>query len=103
MLENISKALIFDCVYDPYKWVVAYVKIIQWSFKTWDNLYLIHSEISLQATEVGYFSPEYTKDSQLTKWQIWYIVTWLKSVRDAQIWDTIINDYQKVKKFAEDF
>lgn len=103
MLENISKALIFDCVYDPYKWVVAYVKIIQWSFKTWDNLYLIHSEISLQATEVGYFSPEYTKDSQLTKWQIWYIVTWLKSVRDAQIWDTIIGDYQKVKKFAEDF
>jgi GTP-binding protein LepA len=102
MLENISKALIFDCVYDPYKWVVAYVKIIQWSFKTWDNLYLIHSEISLQATEVGYFSPEYTKDSQLTKWQIWYIVTWLKSVRDAQIWDTIIGDYQKVKKFTEE-
>ncbi|HOQ78988.1 MAG TPA: GxxExxY protein, partial [Candidatus Absconditabacterales bacterium] len=35
--------------------------------------------------------------------QIGYIVTGLKSVRDAQIGDTIINDYQKVKKFAEDF
>ncbi|MCK9467242.1 MAG: hypothetical protein M0P94_02845 [Candidatus Absconditabacterales bacterium] len=102
MLENISKALIFDCVYDPYKGVVAYVKIIQGSFKTGDNLYLIHSEISLQATEVGYFSPEYTKDSQLTKGQIGYIVTGLKSVRDAQIGDTIIGDYQKVKKFTEE-
>jgi len=33
--SEISKALIFDCVYDPYKWVVAYVKVIQWTFKIW--------------------------------------------------------------------
>lgn len=90
MLETISKALIFDCVYDPYKWVVAYVKVLQWNFKTWDNLYLIHSKIWLQPTEVWHFSPEYIKDPEITQWQIWYIVTWLKSVRDAQIWDTII-------------
>ena len=91
MIENeMPKALIFDCVYDPYKWVVAYVKVIQWSFKIWDSLYLIHSKIWLQPTEVGHFSPEYVKDSALSKWQIWYIVTWLKSVREAQIWDTIV-------------
>ena len=103
MIENeIPKALIFDCVYDPYKWVVAYVKVIQWTFKIWDNLYLIHSKIWLQPTEVGHFSPEYVKDPELTKWQIWYIVTWLKSVREAQIGDTIIGDYQKIKKTAEE-
>jgi len=103
MIENeIPKALIFDCVYDPYKWVVAYVKVIQWSFKIWDGLYLIHSKIWLQPTEVGHFSPEYIKDPSLSKWQIWYIVTWLKSVREAQIWDTIIWDYQKIKKTAEE-
>ena len=100
--SEISKALIFDCVYDPYKWVVAYVKVIQWTFKIWDNLYLIHSKIWLQPTEVGHFSPEYVKDPELTKWQIWYIVTWLKSVREAQIWDTIIWDYSKLKKTAEE-
>ena len=100
--SEISKALIFDCVYDPYKWVVAYVKVIQWTFKIWDNLYLIHSKIWLQPTEVWHFSPEYVKDPELTKWQIWYIVTWLKSVREAQIWDTIIWDYQKIKKTAEE-
>ena len=103
MIENeIPKALIFDCVYDPYKWVVAYVKVIQWSFKIWDSLYLIHSKIWLQPTEVGHFSPEYVKDPEITKGQIWYIVTWLKSVREAQIWDTIIWDYSKIKKAAEE-
>jgi translation elongation factor EF-4 len=41
-------------------------------------------------TEVGHFAPDYSKDKTLTEWQIWYIVTWEKSVRDAQIWDTIL-------------
>ena len=90
MNNNISRALIFDCIYDPYKWVVAYIKVIEWSFSLGQNLYLIHSNISINPTELGHFSPDYIKDKTLNHWQIGYMVTGLKSVRDAKIGDTIV-------------
>ncbi len=90
MTENISKALIFDSVYDPYKGVVIYVKVVSGSFAIGKNLYLIHSDTNIMPTELGYFNPDYHKDKTLNQGQIGYIVTGLKSVRDAQIWDTVI-------------
>lgn len=90
MSEKISKALIFDSVYDPYKWVVIYVKVVAWSFTIGKNVHLIHSDTNIMPTELGYFDPDYHKDKILSQGQIWYIVTGLKSVRDAQIWDTVI-------------
>ena len=89
-MEIISRALIFDSVFDPYKWVLAYVKVVDWSFSAGEEVYLIHSEKSFQPTEVGHFTPEYQADKSLEEWQIGYIVTGQKSVRDVQIWDTII-------------
>lgn len=86
---DISRALIFDSVYDKYKWVVAYVKILDWEFKAWSKIRLIHSNADITPPEIGYFNPDYIKDKFLKKWQIWYIVTWQKSVRDAKIWDTM--------------
>lgn len=98
-MEIISRALIFDSVFDPYKGVLAYVKVVDWCFSAWEEVYLIHSEKSFQPTEVGHFTPEYCADKSLDEWQIGYIVTWQKSVRDVQIWDTIIKT--KVAKLEE--
>ena len=98
-MENISRALIFDSVFDPYKWVLAYVKVVDWSFSAWEEVYLLHCEKSFQPTEVGHFTPEYHADKSLDEWQIGYIVTWQKSVRDVQIWDTIIKT--KLTKLEE--
>jgi len=85
-----NRALIFDSVFDPYKWVVAYVKVVEWAFALWDEVVLINSESAVRLTEVGHFTPAYSKDKTLSQWQIWYILTWLKSVREAQVWDTIL-------------
>ncbi len=90
-----SRALIFDSVYDTYKWVVSYIKVVEWSIKVWEKIELIHSDHSILPAEVGYFSPEYTKWPSINEWQIWYIVTWEKSVRDVQIWDTMVWWLQK--------
>ncbi len=87
---NLTRALIFDSVYDSYKWVLAYVKIINWEMKAGNTLHLVHSENIITPTEVGYFTPDYKSDKLLKEGQIWYIVTWQKSVREVQIWDTII-------------
>ena len=85
-----ARALIFDSVFDPYKGVLAYVKVVDGSFSAGDEVYLIHSEKSFQPTEVGHFSPDYIADKSLNEGQIGYIVTGQKSVRDVQIWDTMI-------------
>jgi len=86
-----ARALIFDSVYDPYKWVVCYVKVVEGSLKPQQTLHLLYSENEIISTQVGHFSPEYVADEMLTAWHIGYIVTWEKSVRDAQIGDTIIS------------
>ncbi|MBP7841321.1 hypothetical protein KA037_01410 [Patescibacteria group bacterium] len=47
-----SRALIFDSVYDPYRGVVAYVKVDDGSIKAGDTVHLAHSEKSIIVTEV---------------------------------------------------
>ncbi len=92
----ISRALIFDSVYDPYKWVLAYVKVVDGEIKAGQNLHLIYTENNITPTEVGHFTPEYKADKILQEGQIGYIVTGEKSVRDVSIGDTMIKD-ERVK------
>ncbi len=91
----ISTSLIFDSVYDPYKGVVLYVRNFIWDLKAGDEVYLVHTWKKIKIQEVGFFYPKYYKDKKLKAGEIWYIVTWLKSVRDAQIWDTILKSSEK--------
>lgn len=65
-----AKALIFDSVYDTYRGVVVYVKVLSGSYKIGDAVYLPHSEKSFTLTEVGYLTPKYQKDKELSSGQI---------------------------------
>lgn len=91
-IEGISRALIFDSVYDPYKGVLAYVKVVDGEIKAGQDLHLIHTDNDIVPTEVGYFTPDYKVDKILKEGQIGYIVTGEKSVRDVSIGDTMIKD-----------
>ncbi len=91
-IQGMSRALIFDSVYDQYKWVLAYIKVVDGEFKAEQNLHLIYTEKNIFPTEVGYFTPDYKVDKILKEGQIGYIVTGQKSVRDVSIGDTIIKD-----------
>ena len=95
--EEMTRALIFDSVYDSYKWVVTYVKVLTGDIKVGTRLELIYSDTVLSPTEVGHFEPKYVSDKILSAGQIWYIVTGQKSVRDAKIGDTMLGNYRKSK------
>lgn len=84
-----TKALVFDSQYDTYRWVVSYVKVFSWSIKKGDSLHFLNTWKKIEALDVWYFAPDYTSSWTLDKGQIWYIVTWLKSIRDARVWDTM--------------
>ncbi len=83
------KALVFDSQYDSYRWVVSYVKVFQWEIKKWDTLYFLNTSKKIEALEVGYFSPKYITDDKISTGSVWYVVTWLKKIRDAKVWDTL--------------
>ena len=83
------KALVFDSQYDAYRWVVSYVKVFSWEVRKWDILYFLNTHKKIEALDVGYFAPKYTSSQKIENGSIWYIVSWLKSIRDAQVWDTV--------------
>jgi len=83
------KALVFDSQYDSYRGVVSYVKVFSWEICKGDTLHFLHTHKKIEALDVGYFSPKYISDKKIVAGSIGYIVTGLKSIRDAQVGDTV--------------
>lgn len=83
------KALIFDSIYDSYRGVVAYVRVINGSVKRGDKLYLLNTRKEVEVLEVGYFKPKYQASAALFPGEIGYIVTDLKEIVNARVGDTM--------------
>ncbi len=83
------KALIFDSVYDSYKGVVVYVRLESGSVKKGDKVYFLNTKKQIEVLEVGYFRPGYQKADVLLPGEVGYIVTGLKTVREARVGDTV--------------
>ena len=83
------KALVFDSQYDSYRWVVSYVKVFSWEIKKWDTLHFLHSGKKIEALDVGFFKPVYVSDKKIWNGSVWYVVTWLKDLKEAKVWDTL--------------
>lgn len=87
--EEESKMLIFDSVYDLYKGVLAFVRVVSGEVKRGDILFSMSSKEKFEVLEVGYFKPKYHPCDFLKPGEVGYIVTGLKSVRQAKVGDTL--------------
>ncbi|MBI4117094.1 MAG: elongation factor 4 [Parcubacteria group bacterium] len=83
------QALIFDSKFDPYKGIIAYVRIFEGSIKAGDKIYLIVQKTEAEAIEVGYFKPDLQKSEELSAGEIGYIATGLKDISKVRVGDTI--------------
>ena len=81
--------LIFDSHYDAYKGVVVYIRLAQGTMRTGDNIRLMGSGAEAQLLEVGYFKPQLVPVPEMHAGDVGYVATGLKSVRDAQVGDTV--------------
>ncbi len=86
---GVVKWLIFDSQYDPYKWVVVYLKLFSGEIRKWDKLEFINTGAKIEALEVGCFRPKYSPTDVLYEGEIGYVVTGLKSIHEARVGDTI--------------
>ena len=83
------RALIFDSRYDPYKGVVAYVRVFDGEAPLGHRLRIMSSGAESDALEVGCFKPAPTRVDRLSAGEVGYIATGLKAVGDAPVGDTI--------------
>ena len=83
------RALVFDCQYDAYKGVIAYIRVIDGTFGPDDTLYSMVSEKSITPIEIGVMTPVMIAVPQLHAGQVGYIATGLKAVQDLDVGDTI--------------
>ncbi|MDF2761299.1 MAG: GTP-binding protein LepA [Thermomicrobiales bacterium] len=84
-----ARALIFDSHYDPYKGVIAYVKIVDGRIASGDRVRLMANGKEAELLEVGYFDPELHPTAALGTGEVGYVATGLKIVQDVQVGDTV--------------
>ncbi|PIQ78048.1 elongation factor 4 [Candidatus Peregrinibacteria bacterium CG11_big_fil_rev_8_21_14_0_20_46_8] len=89
MEDEETKALVFDSVYDTYKGVVTYVRMMSGDIRRGDTLKFLHAGNSIDVIEVGRFAPGYRPESALHAGDIGYIVTGVRSVSEARVGDTL--------------
>ena len=83
------RALIFDSHYDPFKGVVAYVRVVQGEIRRGERYRLMQSGAALDLLEIGVFHPQLTPVEALRAGEVGYLATGLKTVKDARVGDTV--------------
>ncbi|MBR4860869.1 MAG: translation elongation factor 4 [Firmicutes bacterium] len=90
--EGKLKALIFDSVYDNYKGVVIYTRVMDGEVKVGDMIRLMNTKKKYEVTEVGVMAPGHVPTRSLRAGEVGYICASLKQVADARVGDTITLD-----------
>ena len=87
--EGPLRGLVFDSIYNPYKGIVAYVRIFDGQASLSDRLLIMSSSKTTDSMEIGVFSPQSTPTDSLSMGQVGYIATGLKDVRECAVGDTL--------------
>jgi len=108
--DNPTRALIFDSYYDDYRGVILYVRVVDGEIKKGAQIKMLATSASGIALEVGALKPDMTPNQALKTGEIGYIVTNLRSTREARVGDTVtlhqagasspLPGYQDVKPFV---
>ena len=96
--REVARALIFDSVYDDYRGVVLYVRMVDGILKHMQNIHMMATGADGQIRELGHLSPQQVKDDELNPGEIGYIVTDFKSVAEARVGDTVTSHVDGAKE-----
>ena len=89
VVSHPTRALIFDSYYDDYRGVILYTRSVDGSIQKGDTIKMIASGSEALALEVGSLAPMMSPGNELATGEIGYIVTNLKTTRDARVGDTV--------------
>jgi GTP-binding protein LepA len=84
-----ARALIFDSIYDTYRGVVTYVRVIDGRLTKRERSLMMSTGAIHETLELGVISPEPIPTDQLTAGEVGYLITGVKDVRQARVGDTV--------------
>ena len=83
------QALIFDSVYDNYRGVICYVRIVNGTLKAGQDILFMATNVSYPVDEVGVFRPSFTPVERLGPGEVGYVAASIKTLAEAHVGDTI--------------
>ena len=84
-----ARALIFDSVYDTYRGVVTYVRVIDGHLTKRDRILMLSTHVQHEMLEVGVIAPEPVSSHGLGVGEVGYLITGVKDVRQSRVGDTV--------------
>ncbi|MEN9854271.1 MAG: elongation factor 4 [Actinomycetota bacterium] len=92
-----ARAMIFDSVYDSYRGVVTYVRMIDGSLRPREEIQMMSTKAVHELLEIGVISPEPTASKGLGVGEVGYLITGVKDVRQSKVGDTVTSRAKPAK------
>ena len=83
------RALIFDSVYDSYRGVVTYVRVVDGRLSARERITMMSTRATHELLEIGVISPEMVPSDGLAAGEVGYLITGVKDVRQSKVGDTV--------------
>ena len=87
-----ARAMIFDSVYDTYRGVITYIRVIDGHISTRERIQMMSTGAIHELLEVGVISPEPVPGQGLGVGEVGYLITGVKDVRQSRVGDTITSE-----------
>ncbi|NLB48106.1 MAG: elongation factor 4 [Microbacteriaceae bacterium] len=88
-----ARAMIFDSVYDPYRGVVTYVRMMDGKLTPREKILMMSTKAEHEALEIGVSSPGPTPTKGLAVGEVGYLITGVKDVRQSKVGDTVTSKH----------
>jgi GTP-binding protein LepA len=87
-----ARALIFDSVYDTYRGVVTYVRVVDGELNSRERIQMMSTRAVHEVLEVGVISPDQKPVDRLSVGEVGYLITGVKDVRQSRVGDTVTSE-----------
>ncbi len=93
-----ARALIFDSIYDTYRGVVSYVRVVDGKFSRRERMLMMSTQAVHETLELGVISPEPIPSDGLGAGEVGYFISGVKDVRQARVGDTVTTTGNKARE-----
>jgi GTP-binding protein LepA len=96
--EKPLAALIFDSLYDPYRGVILYLRVVDGVLKKGSRIRFFSTGLEVQVEEVGFLAPHQVASKQLASGEVGYLVCGIKNIHEVRVGDTLTEVASPVKE-----
>jgi GTP-binding protein LepA len=84
------RALIFDAIYDEFRGIIVYLRVIDGTIREKDRIYMPGTDKVYDAVEIGRFTPRMTRTGELGAGEVGYFISNIKKLGDVRVGDTLM-------------